>query len=141
MKTSEMFASHPRKLTMDVTVITECINALVECADVCNCCADACLGEEKVQNLIKCIRVNLDCADICQTTARILSRQTEVVPQLLRAQVESCAVACRVCMQECEIHSEMYQHCRICRSVCQNSEKICQELISRLSEGSRTTFL
>lgn len=141
MKTNEMFSSHPRKITTDVTVLSECINACVECADVCTSCADACLGEEKVQSLVKCIGVNLDCADICQTTARVLSRQTDVVPQLLRAQLESCAVACRLCMQECEAHSEMHQHCRICRSVCQNTEKICQELISRFSEGTRTTFL
>lgn len=39
MKTSEMFAAHPRKLTMDVTAVTECISSLVECADVCTSCA------------------------------------------------------------------------------------------------------
>ncbi|MBJ6801318.1 four-helix bundle copper-binding protein [Geomonas propionica] len=141
MKTTEMFAAHPRKLTMDITAITECINSLVECADVCTSCADACLGEQMVQDLTKCISLNLDCADICQTTARILARQTDPVPQLLRTQLESCAVACRLCMQECEVHSEMHQHCRICRASCQNCEKICQDLISRLSEGTRTTFL
>ncbi|HBA87779.1 MAG TPA: four-helix bundle copper-binding protein [Geobacter sp.] len=141
MKTTEMFAAHPRKLTLDTTVLAECINACVECADVCTSCADACLGEDSVQRLTRCIGINLDCADICQTTARILSRQTDVVTQLLRAQLESCVVSCRVCAQECEIHAEMHQHCRICRSACQNTEKICQEMISRLSEGARTSLL
>lgn len=136
MKTMDMLNSHPRRSAIDLTVISECINACVECADICTSCADACLAEERVQMLTKCIRVNLDCADICQTTARLLTRQTEAVPQLLRAQVESCAVACRVCAQECEAHSEMHQHCRICRTACQNCEKICQELLSRLPEGA-----
>lgn len=141
MKTTEMFAAHPRKLTLDLTVLSECIGACVECADVCSSCADACLGEQNVQMLTRCIGINLDCADICQTTARVLSRQTEVVPQLLRAQLESCVVSCRLCAQECGSHAEMHQHCRICRSACQNCEKICQELISRLPEGTRSSLL
>ena len=136
MKTEEMLGAHPRKPMMELSVITACISACVECADVCTSCADACLGEERVQMLTKCIRVNLDCADICQTTARILARQTETVPQLLRAQLESCAVSCRVCALECENHAEMHQHCRICRAACQNCEKICQEMISRLPAGA-----
>ena len=139
MKTQEMIAAHPRKPMMEVSVITECINALVECAEACTSCADACLGEEMVQTLTKCIRVNLDCADVCQTTARILVRQTDAVPQLMRAQLDSCVVACRICAQECESHAEMHQHCRICRTACQNCEKICQETLSRLPAGS--TFL
>ncbi|OGU09785.1 MAG: four-helix bundle copper-binding protein [Geobacteraceae bacterium GWC2_58_44] len=136
MKTEEMLGSHPRKLITELSVISGGINACVECADACNSCADACLGEEKVQMLTKCIRLNLDCADICQTTARILVRQTETVPQLVRAQLESCVIACRVCAQECESHAEMHQHCRICRTACQTCEKICQELISRLPAGA-----
>lgn len=143
MKTIDMLNAHPRKSTIDLTVISECINACVECADVCTSCADACLSEEKVQLLTRCIRVNLDCADICQTTARILARQTEAVPQLLQAQLESCAVSCRICAQECEVHSEMHQHCRICRTACLNCEKICQELLSRFAEvsSSRSSLL
>lgn len=136
MKTQEMLSAHPKKPVTEVAVITACIDACVECAEVCTSCADACLGEEKVQTLTKCIRVNLDCADVCQTTARILTRQTEVVPQLLRAQLESCVISCRVCAQECETHAEMHQHCRICRSVCQNTEKICQEILTRLPFGA-----
>ena len=132
MRTEEMLASHPRTPLMEPSVISACISACVECADACNSCADACLGEDMVQSLVKCIRINLDCADICQVTSRLLARQTETNPQLLRAQLQSCAVSCRVCFEECEAHSEMHQHCRICRSVCQNCEKICQEVISRL---------
>lgn len=141
MKTMEMLNAHPKRSSLDLTVVTECVNALVECADVCTSCADACLGEEQVQMLARCIRLNLDCADICQATARVLSRQTEPAPQLLRAQLESCAIACRTCAQECEVHSEMHQHCRICRASCLNCEKICQEMLSRLPEGSRTSLL
>jgi hypothetical protein len=132
MKTEEMLRSHPRKPLVEPLVIAGCIEACLECADTCSSCADACLGEEKVQSLTKCITLNLDCADICQVTARILVRQTDNISQLVRAQLQSCAIACRVCAQECEQHAEMHQHCRICRAACQNCEKICQELLSRL---------
>lgn len=136
MKTQEMFDSHPRKPVTEPAVIVGCIGALVECADTCTSCADACLGEEMVPSLTKCISVNLNCADICAVTARVLGRQTEVNPQILRVQLEASAVSCRVCAQECESHAEMHQHCRICRSVCQSCEKICRELISRLPSGA-----
>lgn len=127
MKTEQMLATHPRKSELDSSVVAACIAACIECADACNSCADACLGEQMVQNLTRCIRLNLDCADICQTTARIVSRQTDMSPEILRSQIESCIVACRVCGQECEQHAEMHQHCRICRTACQTCEKICQE--------------
>jgi len=139
MKTEEMLGAHPRNPITYLSVITACINALVECADACTTCADACLGEEMVQSLIACIRVNLDCADICQTTSRILARQTETDPQLLRAQLESCALSCHLCMIECEKHGDMHHHCRICRAVCQNCEKICKEMISRLPTATGVT--
>ena len=133
MKTQEMLNSHPRKPLMEPSILSSCIETLVECADTCTSCADACLAEEQVQTLTRCIRINLDCADICQTTARLLARQTETAPQLLRAQLESCSVACRACGLECEQHAEMHQHCRICRTACQSCEKICQEVLSRIA--------
>jgi len=132
MKTQEMLSAHPRRPTTELSMLTQTIEACWDCAVVCTSCADACLGEQQVQMLTRCIRLNLDCADICQTTARLLGRQTETEPQLLRAQLEACVVCCRVCAQECGNHAEMHQHCRICRTACQNCEQMCQQMIARL---------
>ena len=132
MKTKEMLMSHPRKSAVEMQNVVACIAACVECADACTACADACVGEEKVKTLAKCIRVDLDCADICQTTARILTRQTETIPQLVRAQLETTLTASRLCAEECEKHAEMHQHCRVCASVCRNCEQVCRQLLASL---------
>ena len=66
-----------------------------------------------------CIRTDLDCADVCTATGTALSRQTQPSPELLRALVEACRTACRVCGEECRCHGDMHEHCRICGECCQ----------------------
>ena len=136
MRTQEMLRTHPRKPSMELNELAACITACIECANSCTSCADACLGEEKVQMLTRCIRLNLDCADICETTARILSRQTEASPQLMRIQVEACATACRLCAEECEKHADMHQHCKICALSCRSCEQMCRQFLSTLPAGA-----
>ncbi|SNB46901.1 four-helix bundle copper-binding protein [Geobacter sp. DSM 9736] len=138
MRTQEMLQTHPRKpVAQDMfNDLAACITACVECADVCTSCADACLGEQNVQMLTRCIRLNLDCADICQTTARLLTRQTEPEPQLLRIQLEACAISCRMCAEECEKHAEMHKHCRICATACRSCEQMCRQMIKSLPAGA-----
>ncbi|GFO66693.1 hypothetical protein GMLC_02720 [Geomonas limicola] len=133
MKTQEMLSTHPQRPAVEISGLTQCIEALWDCTVVCTSCADACLGEQMVQNLTRCIRLNLDCADICQATARVLGRQTQFNAQLVRSQLEACVTAYRVCAEECGNHAEMHAHCRICRNACQNCERACQELISRFT--------
>ena len=135
MRTQEMLRSHPRKPFMELDDLTSCITACVECADVCTSCADACLGEQNVQMLARCIRINLDCADICQSTARILARQTETDPQLLRVQLEATLTVSRICAEECEKHAGMHIHCKVCASVCRKCEQSCRQLLSSLPAG------
>lgn len=136
MRTQEMFRSHPRKTFAEGTEFSSCIAACVDCVDTCTICADACLSEEKIQMLASCIRLDLDCADICQTTSRILARQAELNPHLLRMQLEVTMMATKLCAEECERHGEMHQHCRICASVCRACEQSCRQLLSKQSVAS-----
>jgi hypothetical protein len=137
MKTKDMLMSHPRKSNIEMKDVTACISACIECASVCTACADACLAEQDVQSLVTCIRIDLDCADICETTARILTRQTDPNVQLVRAQLEATLSAVGICATECEKHAEMHKHCRLCASACRDCEQQCQQLISSLPAGKR----
>lgn len=101
------------------------IDALEACAQACNICADACLSEAKVADLRRCIALNLDCADICTTAARVLSRSTAGMV-LLREQLELGIAACEACASECEQHSEMHAHCRICAEACRACIDACR---------------
>ena len=123
-----MLQTHPRQAPMDQAALAACIDACYACAQTCTTCADACLGEENPQRLVRCIRTNLDCGDVCDATGRVLARLTEAGGSLLRAQVEACATACRICAEECEQHAEMHEHCRICAEACRDCEAACRRV-------------
>jgi hypothetical protein len=132
----EMIQTHPRKTQLDLSALTECIEACFECAQTCTACADACLGEQDIQTLVRCIRLNLDCADVCEATGGVLSRQAEPDWGLIRAQLEACAMACRTCGTECEKHAGHMQHCRVCAESCRRCEEACRRLLQALPAGN-----
>jgi hypothetical protein len=126
--TSEMIQTHPYESILSSDELAACIAACFDCEQSCTACADACLGEAAVAELVRCIRLNADCADVCNTTGRMLSRQTESEPQVIRAQLEACIAACDACATECERHAELHQHCRICGEACRTCEESCRKL-------------
>jgi hypothetical protein len=128
----EMLETHPRDAQVDRTALAECIEACYACAQSCTACADACLGEADVQDLVRCIRTNLDCFDVCVSTGNVVSRQTETEAAHVRAQLEACAVACRVCAEECESHAGHHEHCRVCAEACRRCEKACRRMLEVL---------
>jgi len=124
-----MLDSHPVRTSLDRAALIECITACFECEETCTSCADACLGEQDVRTLVRCIRLDLDCADVCEATGRMLLRQTEADPAIIRAQLEACVVACRICGTECERHAPHMEHCRICAAACRRCAEACERLL------------
>ena len=106
--------------------IAQCVVHCHACAEACTVCADSCLAEPNVEELRQCIRRNLDCAEICSAVAAIASRRTGDNLSVVRAVLEACAIACRVCAEECGQHGEMHDHCRICAEACRDCEEACR---------------
>jgi Domain of Unknown Function (DUF326) len=130
---AQMLQTHPATPDgVDTEKLRACVEACVECAQACTTCGDACLAEEMVADLRRCIRLCADCADVCGTTAKVTSRLTGFDATLVRAVLEACATACRVCGEECERHAQMHEHCRVCAESCRRCEAACRELLSAL---------
>jgi hypothetical protein len=125
--------THPRSGAADIGQAGQTALAIFECAAACVACADACLGEDQLQNLRRCIRTCLDCGDVCALTGRLVLRHTETVPSMVRAQLEACVTACRVCAEECERHAGMHEHCRYCGESCRRCEGACRQLLGSLA--------
>ena len=129
-----MLAASPSRVPeVDLDVLARCVTACFDCAQACTTCADACLGErdpERLEHMARCIRLDLHCADICLTTGRLLSRQE--APELARAIVETCALACRLCGEECERHAPHMDHCRVCAEACRACEAACRDVLAAL---------
>lgn len=126
----EIMASSPSTIPgVDLDVLADAAQAAFTCVQACTTCANACLGEPHVQDLVRCIRLNLHCADVCDTTGRLLSRQES--PELARAIVSACSVACRLCAEECARHQTM-EHCRVCAEACKRCQQACDRVLAAL---------
>jgi hypothetical protein len=127
MHAQEMIRTHPHVKGNMNEALVRCINECYDCAQTCIACADACLGEQSVQELTQCIRLNQDCADVCDATGAVATRRTGSNEDLIRSMLDSCAIACRICAEECERHAGKHEHCRICAESCRRCEEACQE--------------
>jgi hypothetical protein len=132
---TQMFETHPVKGQIDMSDLSRCIDECFSCASTCVICADACLGEKKVDSLVRCIRLNQDCADICIATGRALSRQVEPDWDTVRSVVEACAAACRACAAECENHASHHKHCATCAESCRSCEQACRRVLRKVPAG------
>lgn len=124
----QIFATHPNPASDAGEEAFALVEAAAACAAVCTTCADACLEEDDPAALRKCIRTNLDCAEICALTGRLIARPGKQDPDTLRAQLEACAIACRVCATECDRHAETMKHCRICAESCRACANACERM-------------
>jgi len=127
-----MLEAHPGGAAIESAALLACIDACFDCAQSCTACADADLGEDDIGMLIRCIRLCLDCSDLCDATARIVTRQTAADLDVLRVTVEACAVACRVCGDECERHASHHEHCRLCAESCRRCEDVCNAVVAAI---------
>jgi uncharacterized membrane protein len=125
-----MFQSHPAPASDAGEEAFALVQAAAECVYTCTTCADACLEEDDPTTRRQCIRLNLDCAEICSVTARLIARPGAQDQELLRAQLEACATACRACADECERHAD--EHCRICAEACRACAEACDRMKSAL---------
>lgn len=128
----KMFQSHPNPASDAGEEAFALVQAAAECVYTCTTCADACLEEDDPAALRHCIRLDLDCAEICAVTARLIARPGAQDQNLLRAQLDACATACRACADECEQHAGHMEHCRICAEACRACADACDRMKNAL---------
>ena len=133
-----MLDSYPGVLKVDAATLAATIEALHDCFAACTADVDADLSEHHhLPDLVKCIRLCLDCADVCAATVSVTTRQTEFDSSAVRALLEACATTCKISADECEMHAQLHEHCRLCAEACRRCEQACRELLVALSPSSR----
>lgn len=76
---------------------------LADCRIACGHAADTWLANSPLApDALRCIRLLLDCADLCGAAEELLPVAAEVSPPLLRARLNTCAVACERCAREAQ---------------------------------------
>jgi hypothetical protein len=127
MHAQQIISTHPDVKGRTNDELIRCIEECYDCAQTCISCADACLGEDDVTQLRQCIRLNLDCVDVCLATGATSTRRTGANEELIRSMLDSCAVACRLCADECDKHASRHEHCRVCAEACRRCHQACQD--------------
>ena len=133
MHAREMIGTHPHVGGNTNDALIACIEECADCAQTCITCADACLGEDKVAELVQCIRLNLDCADLCTAASAVATRRSGSNEPVIRAMLQACEIACRLCAEECQRHASMHDHCRICAEECRVCQDACRQAIQSMS--------
>lgn len=128
----EILQMHPHPAGDNGDAAQLCISTCNECAQVCTVCADACLAEPDTQEMVDCIRLNLDCADVCRVTATLMTRPSHRDAPALRAQLEACCAIAKACAEECELHADMMDHCRVCAEACRACTDACEAMQSAI---------
>ncbi|SMH61559.1 four-helix bundle copper-binding protein [Azospirillum agricola] len=126
MHVRDMISTHPHVRGNTNEALIRCIEECYDCAQTCTTCADACLGEEMVAELVQCIRLNMDCADGTATGA-VATRLSGSNEAVIRAMLEACSPACRLCAGECEQPAQAHHHCRICAEARWSCEDACRK--------------
>jgi hypothetical protein len=132
MTYQEIIALHPHPSTLNRNAALRCIEECLDCSASCTACADDSLSEDDSREMTRVIRLNLDCADVCDTTRRIVIRQTTPGFHVIRAALETCVASCVACAEECDLHADHHEHCRLCAEVCRRCEQACRELLATL---------
>ena len=132
MHVQQMLSTHPDVRGNTNDTLLRCIEHCCSCAQTCTSCADACLAEERVAELRQCIRLNLDCADLCYAAGSLASRRTGSNETAIVEALRACAMACRLCGEECARHGEHMEHCRICAEACRACEAACVDAIESI---------
>jgi hypothetical protein len=127
MHAQQILSKHPDVKGDPNATLTRCIEACYDCGQACRACADACLAETDRGALLQCIRLNLDCADICEATGALASRRTGSNEAILKTLIETCALACRACRDECGKHAGRHEHCEVCAEACRLCSKACED--------------
>jgi hypothetical protein len=132
----DLLESNPATPLIEPGALARLIDQCFDCAQACVACADACLGEADPRPLSRCIRLDTDCADICVVTGRILSRNQHPDLDVVRKQVEACAIICQRCAEECEQHQAHHEHCRLCAAACRECLEACGQALRHLAHAA-----
>jgi hypothetical protein len=112
----------------------DCIEACTWAELACLACAEMCLNDVPNEELSLCVQLSLDCAEICWTTRKFVTDALVVAPQLVREQLDQCALACAACAAECRRHAATLSELATCEQSCARCEQLCRSMQLRVTK-------
>jgi len=76
----------------------------------------------------KMVSMCANTADMTNTMMRMMMRPTGYDMSSMMAMLEATMMMCRACADECMMHADMSDHCKMCAEVCMNAAMACESL-------------
>jgi hypothetical protein len=123
-----MMSTESMGMAMDMKLMQECIEACSAAEQAALMCADAGSGD----NMGKMMSMCANTADMANTMMRMMMRPMGYDAASMMGMLEATMMMCRACADECMMHAEMSDHCRMCAEVCTNAVAACEALKSSM---------
>lgn len=126
----DMMQSMPKNdMGMDMTMMQECIEACSAAAQASTMCADACASD----NMGRCASMCANTADVATTMMRMMMRPGGYDMESMRSMMTACIAMGSACAEECRMHADTHDHCRICAMACDAMVTACERAMSSMA--------
>jgi hypothetical protein len=117
---------------MDMKMMQDCMEACSAAEQASIMCADAASGDQMGKMASMCANT----ADLCNSMMRMMMRPMGFEMAAMTSMLNSTAMMCRACAEQCMTHAEMSDDAKMCAQVCQNCATACEALAGSMKSGS-----
>ena len=133
--TMQMMEMHAKDMPMqglDMAMMQDCIEACSACEQACSMCADSMMGAE----MAKCAAMCMNTADMSNTMMRMMMRPHGMHAESMMAAMQAAITMCTSCADECMMHAEMSEDCRMCAEACRQCAMACQKMMDSMKSSA-----
>jgi len=134
MDMMDMMKSMPEgsMMGMDMAMMQECMEACSAASMAATMCADA----DATEGMARCASMCMNMADVATATMRMMMRPNGYDMEVMSAMMQACTTMGEACAEECRMHADTSEHCRICAMACDAMVDACKRSMSSMSPAS-----
>jgi hypothetical protein len=117
---------------MDMKMMQDCMEACSAAEQASIMCADAASGDQMAKMAGMCANT----ADVCNSMMRMMMRPMGFDMAVTKAMLETTAMMCRACAEQCKMHASMSDDAKMCAQVCENCATACEALAGTMKAES-----
>jgi hypothetical protein len=119
---------------MDMKMMQDCMEACSAAEQASIMCADAASGDQMAKMASMCANT----ADLCNSMMRMMMRPMGFDMAVMKAMLDTTAMMCRACAEQCMMHASMSDDAKMCAQVCDNCATACEALAGTMTTESMT---
>jgi hypothetical protein len=129
MQMMEMHTKDMPMMGMDMMMMQECIEACSAMEQATVMCADSMMGDD----MMKCRSMCMNGADMAGTMMRMMMRPMGMHRESMMGMMSAMMMMATACAEECMMHADMSEECKMCAEVCRQAAMACQKMMDSMS--------